>query len=104
MAIYNYAVFNEGYFIMLMNDITDLNQVEKLACHLNVRQSTVAQLKRDYNGDPVLVGVKVMSAWLQNLTCADSDEAKQELARALLNVDMGKMAKRVYPLIVNKKG
>ena len=95
-------MFTEAYFINLMNDVSDLNQVEKLACHLNVRQATAAQLKRNCNGDPVLMGVRVMKAWLQNLTCEDSDEAKRELARALMNVDMGKMAKTVCPLIAKK--
>ena len=82
-----------------MNDVYDHNQVEKLACFLNVRQSTIVQLKREYGGDLVLLGMKVLRAWHQDLMCDDVEEARRELAGALKEVGMGKKAKEVWPQI-----
>ena len=82
-----------------MNDVYDHNQVEKLACFLNVRQSTIVQLKREYGGDLVLLGMKVLRAWHQDLMCDDVEEARRELAGALKKVGMGKKAKEVWPQI-----
>ena len=86
-----------------MSDVYDHNQVEKLACFLSVKQSTIAQLKREYGGDPVLLGMKILGAWHQNLVCDDVEEARRELAGALKKVGMGKKAKEVWSEIGKEK-
>lgn len=93
------AVFTDRFFLKLMNDVCDHNQVEKLACFLGVSQPTIAQLKRDYERDPALMGMNALRAWHQDLMCDDVEEARRELAGALKKVGMGKKAKEVWPQI-----
>ena len=53
------AVLTEQFFLTLMNDVSDDNKVEKMAIHLNISQTTLASLKKEFHVDTPLLGTKV---------------------------------------------
>lgn len=90
-------VFTENYFINLMSGVSNYNQVMKLACFLRVSPIVVDDLKREYGGDAVLLGTKILTAWQSNLTYDNVEEARLELSEALRKVGMGQKAKEICP-------
>ena len=95
--LFSLIVFTENYFINLMSGVSNYNQVMKLACFLRVSPIVVDDLKREYGGDAVLLGTKILTAWKSNLTYDNVEEARLELSEALRKVGMGQKAKEICP-------